>query len=324
MERKRKYAGMVKPAVFAIYNSRTPKPSLPGVKLDENVYVAMRDGIKLAADVYLPQSPGRYPALLSMAPYIKDIQQQPPGWSHSIEAGATGFFVPHGYVHVICQNRGSGLSQGQWNFLDIKEHEDGYDMVEWVANQPWCNGNVGMLGDSYWAWTQYLVAAQRPPHLKCIVPHDGGTDMYRDTFYKGGVFNAGEFANHWIVDVLFQCVWPGSVEGKLPPINLAAELASHPDDGPFYWQRSPWTYLDKINVPVLNCVSPTVLHSCGQLAAHSQLKSAKKLLVEPESGFWAHLHFLTNRSLNEQILRWFDYWLKGIDTGIMNEPSVAI
>lgn len=163
------------------------RPPLPaGVRLDENVYVKMRDGVKIAVDIYRPAAEGRYPALLSMSPYIKEIQQWPPVLTHSIEAGATSFFVSKGYVHVIAQIRGTGFSQGQWNLFDIKEQRDGYDLVEWIAQQPWCDGNVGMHGDSYFAIIQYLVAAQKPPHLKCIVPYDGWTDLYRDFCYQGG------------------------------------------------------------------------------------------------------------------------------------------
>src|SRR5262245_28389844 len=102
------------PAVSLTYPAalvRSPVPP-PGVALDESVRVPMRDGISLAVDVYRPQQTGRYPALLSLSPYSKDIQQQPPHWSHAIESGATGFYVPKGYVHVIAQGRGAGLSQG--------------------------------------------------------------------------------------------------------------------------------------------------------------------------------------------------------------------
>ena len=81
---------------------RSPEPP-PGVALDESVAVTMRDGIRLAVDVYRPLAAGRYPALLSVSPYSKDIQQKPPHWSHAIESGATGFYVPKGYVHVIAQ-----------------------------------------------------------------------------------------------------------------------------------------------------------------------------------------------------------------------------
>jgi len=301
---------------------RGPLPA--GVKLDENVYVTMRDGVKIALDIYRPEADGRYPAILGMAPYIKEIQQQPPSLSHNIEAGATYFFVPKGYVHVIAQVRGTGFSQGQWSLYDIKEQQDGYDLVEWIAQQPWCDGNVGMIGDSYFAMIQYLVAAQQPPHLKCIVPCDGATDIYRDFCYQGGLFNS-RFMDMWLVDTIFQCLWPGPVEGRLPPANLFLNFGENPDDGPYYWERSGWTKLDKIKVPVLSIVPQRgILHCRGQLDGYAQIKAPKKLIVAPQTGFWSHLRYLTNKALNQQMLRWFDYWLKGINTGIMDEPEVAI
>jgi len=105
--------------------------------LQENIRVPMRDGITLAVDVYAPKQGGPYPVLLSLSPYAKDIQQNPPQWSHAIESGATGFYVSHGYIHVIAQGRGCGLSQGQWKWFDEKERTDGYDLIEWIASQPW-------------------------------------------------------------------------------------------------------------------------------------------------------------------------------------------
>jgi predicted acyl esterase len=300
---------------------RGPLPSR--VKLDENIYVTMRDGAKIAIDVYGPEADGPYPGLLSMSPYIKEIQQQPPELSHSIEAGATHFFVPRGYVHVVAQVRGTGLSQGQYNFLDIKEQQDGYDLVEWIAQQPWCDGNVGMLGDSYFAMIQYLVAAQKPPHLKCIVPYDGLTDPYRDFCYQGGLFNRA-FMGSWGSNTVSQCIWPGPVEGKYPPADLIFNWTSQPDDGPYYWERTAWTKLDKIGVPMLGIVPQSSIHARGQLYAYPIIKAPKKLLVAPPAGLFAHVRFLRNEPLHEQILKWFDYWLKGIDTGIMNEPPVTI
>jgi len=314
------------PDTSPLYPEEIVRPPLPPsrVKLDYNVYVTMRDGIKLAVDIYRPEAEGRYPGLLSMSPYIKEIQQQPPELSHSIEAGDTGFFVSMGYVHVIAQIRGSGFSQGQYNYYDIKEQQDGYDLVEWIAQQPWCDGNVGMLGDSYFARIQYLVAAQKPPHLKCIVPYDGATDVYRDTAYKGGIFWGG-FLSMWGADTMSQCIWPGPVEGKLPPANIFADLASHPYDGPYYWERSSWTKHDKIDIPMLSIVTQLNFnHSRGQLDLYSRIKAPKKLIVAPPTGFFSHVHFRFNNPLKEQILKWFDYWLKGIGTGIMDEPPVAI
>ncbi len=306
-------------------NDSIVRPELPpGIKLDANVYVKMRDGVKIAVDVYRPAKEGRYPGILSTSPYIKEIQQQPTELSHSIEAGATQFLVPKGYVHVCAQVRGSGLSQGQFNWYDEVEQRDGAELVEWIAGQPWCNGNVGMLGDSYFARTQWLIAAQRPPHLKCIVPFDGGTDEYRDSRHEGGLIRISWLAE-WGFDTMLQCIWPGPVEGKLPPANLFVNYGNNPDDGPYYWERSGWKKLDRIDVPVLSiAVAQGRTHSRGQLWAYPRTKSPKKLIVAPPLGFHANTFLRRSKAINELILRWYDHWLKGIDTGIMKDPPVAI
>jgi len=315
-----------RPAVDPIYPQaylRSPQPP-PGATLDENVYVDMRDGIRLCVDVYKPQVEGRYPALLSLSPYSKDIQQQPPQWSHAIESGATGFYVSHGYVHVIAQARGAGRSQGEWRWFDDKERTDGYDLIEWIAAQDWCDGNVGMIGDSYWSWSQYFAAAAQPSHLRCICQCDATTDLYRDACYPGGIFNAA-FMNQWIAYHVAMAVWPGPVEGKKPPMNTHWEIVNHPFDGPWWHERSARRYLDKIKVPVMS-IAPQggQMHFRGQLAGYPEITAPKKLLVVPPTGFWSHLRYLTNKALNRQMLRWFDHWLKGTDTGIMAEPEVAI
>jgi predicted acyl esterase len=295
-----------------------------GAVLDEHVYAPMRDGVRLCADVYRPKAAGRYPALLSLSPYSKDIQQQPPQWSHAIESGATAFYVGHGYVHVIAQSRGAGRSQGQWRWFDAKERTDGYDLIEWIARQPWSDGNVGMIGDSYWTWSQYFAAAAQPPHLRCICQCDGTTDLYRDACYPGGIFNAS-FINHWIAYQAAMAAWPGPVEGKEPPINLHWEIVNRPFDDPWWQERSARSWLDRIQTPVLS-IAPQggQMHFRGQLAGYPEIKAPKKLLVVPPTGFWSHLRYLTHPGLNAQMLRWFDHWLKGVDSGIMDEPEVAI
>ncbi len=302
---------------------RSPEPP-PGVSLDENVYVAMRDGVRLAVDVYRPVTDGRYPVLLSLSPYSKDIQQKPPQWSHAIESGATAFYVGNGYIHVIAQGRGAGRSQGQWRWFDDKESTDGYDLIEWIAAQQWCDGNVGMIGDSYWSWSQYAAAIQQPPHLKCICLCDGTTDLYRDACYPGGIYNA-QFINLWIAYHTAMAAWPGPVDGKLPPMNLHYEIVTHPYDGPFWQNRSAITNIERIEVPVMS-IAPQggLMHFRGQLDGYRRMKAPKKLMVVPPTGFWSHLRYLTNLPLNRQMLRWFDHWLKGVDSGIMDEPDVAI
>lgn len=102
-----------------------------------------------------------------------------------------GYIVPRGYAHVIADSRGTGHSEGLYAGVSgiggNLEGKDGYDLVEWVARQPWCDGNVGMIGISYYAVIQVQTAAERPPHLKAIFPFGGAYDTYRMN-YHGGIF----------------------------------------------------------------------------------------------------------------------------------------
>lgn len=136
---------------------------------DDDVEAPMRDGINLLVDVHRPSGPGRYPVLIAASPYPRQIQNlgAPAGF---IEAGASDFFVPRGYVHVIANPRGTGGSGDTYTFSDHQERQDLYDLVEWAAQQPWSDGNVGMIGISYFAGTQMAAAVERPPHLKAIMP----------------------------------------------------------------------------------------------------------------------------------------------------------
>ena len=140
--------------------------------------------LSLLADVHRPAEPGKYPVLVAASPYPRQIQNlgAPAGF---IEAGATDFFVPRGYVHVIANCRGTSGSGGTFGFFDSQERRDMYDLVEWAAQQPWSDGNVGMIGISYFAGTQMEAAVERPPHLKAIMPIAGTFDLYESATHHG-------------------------------------------------------------------------------------------------------------------------------------------
>ena len=174
------------------------------VKVERDVIIPSRDGVPIAADIYYPDSNERFPALVGISPYGKDVQKLPIGdyptdtklMNGGIEGGNSDYIVERGYVHILADSRGSGQSGGAYRVFTQKEFESGYDVIEWAAKQPWCNGNVGLFGMSYFAMIQYGIAALNPPHLKAIFPHDGAADIYRHWAYHGGIMDLG-FAQHW-------------------------------------------------------------------------------------------------------------------------------
>ncbi|MDB6000135.1 MAG: CocE/NonD family hydrolase, partial [Rhizobacter sp.] len=325
------------------------------------VTIVARDGTRLACDVYLPQAPGRYPALLSYSHYGKDLQRitgkraplSPFIGNGGLEAGDSNYFVTRGYVHVIADARGSGDSQGEYCYQGRSEQEDGYDIIEWMAEQDWCDGNCGMLGMSYFAVMQYMVAAQQPPHLKAIVPYEALTDRYRQSVYHGGLLNEG-FWHQWWGHVSVDGMRPLSheylpqdeidrrvallmetpevqrspylhIQLKYPNKNpLLFSWLLEPFDGPFYWERSPYRMFDRIKIPTFLVTRWTswAVHLAGAFEAYAGINAPKKLLImETESRLgplrpWDDHHDL--------LLRWYDHWLKGIDTGFMDEAPIRI
>ena len=328
-------------------------------RVEKNVRVAMRDGVRLCVDIYRPEAGGRFPALLGASPYSKDVQKLPVPESPTdreagnggIEAGDSDYFVSRGYVHVIADARGTGHSEGAYRVYSLKEQQDGHDLVEWMAGEPWCDGNVGMLGSSYFGIYQLLTAAQQPPHLKAIAPVDTATDAYRHRAYHGGILHRS-FISTW---------WEGSlVAHTADQVDLAQEelsrvvaelkerpdiksnprlwkalefpwtnphlfdILTHPFDGPFYWERSAYTKLDRIRIPtfLLGRWSAHYLHLPGSFQAYEGIDTPKRLMITvPESGSGYNRPWHENHDL---LLRWYDHWLKRNDTGLMEEPPVKI
>ena len=179
-------------------------PTYSGMIVEKDVLVPMRDGVKIAIDIYRPETADRLPALLAFSIHNKDLQGPEPAqaslthpawsmlWTGPAEAGDTRFFVSRGYVHVIGNPRGIGKSEsgGSRAF-------DSYDLIEWIAAQPWCDGNVGMVGISGFGAEQFMAAKLNPPHLKAIFPFDprgayGEAGGFRDE-YPGGVIHLFRF-----------------------------------------------------------------------------------------------------------------------------------
>ncbi len=152
-----------------------------------NVMVPMRDGVKLATDVYMPAhggqlAPGRFPVLVSRTPYGK-VGVTAPAGSNEIAR----YFAQRGYVVVVQDCRGRYNSEGTF-YIDVNEGRDGYDTVEWAARQAWSNGKVGTYGASYLAQAQNALAVLRPPHLAAMFVEVGTSNYYQEGAYRGGAF----------------------------------------------------------------------------------------------------------------------------------------
>jgi len=149
-----------------------------------NVMAPMRDGVKLATDIARPKQPGKYPVVLSRTPYGKRIGG---GWG----------FIKAGYAVAVQDVRGRYASEGEF-YPFIHDLDDAYDTIEWLAKQPWCDGNVGMQGGSYVGFTQLAAALTRPPHLRCIMPTVPPADFDRRTLFYGGALRM-ELAQGWLL-----------------------------------------------------------------------------------------------------------------------------
>ena len=188
------------------------------MRVDKDVCIEMTDGVVLSANVFRPAEEGRYPVLLTLGIYGKDVHFKDAyagpwaslktSYPDVDAAGSSGAYlrfempdperwVPAGYVVVTIDARGSGASPGYLDPLSALETRDYYEAIEWAAAQAWSNGKVGLLGISYLAITQWQVAALRPPHLAAICPWEGASDLYRDWSHHGGIF-ANQFPSEWM------------------------------------------------------------------------------------------------------------------------------
>jgi putative CocE/NonD family hydrolase len=332
-----------------------------GITHENNARVPMRDGVTLLADVHRPAAHGRYPALIAASPYPRQMQDlgAPAGF---IEAGATDFWVPRGYVHVIANVRGTGGSGGSFGFFDPQERRDMYDLVEWAAAQPWCDGNVGMIGISYFAMTQLEAAVERPPHLKAIFPVAVTADLYEAATHHGLAsssfitpflsmmgLTSDRSDTFWrrnpVIALARRILNTPTLHQKFATMNgesavtmmrqlLKLPHSAHPWDD--LWLdtmvkhplRDDW-WEDRNLLPLLKDIDIPVYLGCDwenvPLHLPSTFTAWKALADNPNVRMTMLGQFGLTwpwESLHTEALAWYDHWLKDADTGIMDGPPV--
>ena len=263
------------------------------------VMIPLRDGVRLAADLWLPEAPGKYPTILIRTPYLKTMAL--------LKAAELGkYFGSRGYALAVQDTRGRGDSEGQFDFF-FPEGKDGYDTIEWLAAQPWSDGKVGMMGVSYLGTVQWLAAREHPPHLVCIAPTAPAGRWLEELPYQGGAFGH-RWALSWLNGTSGR-TQQGNTEGidweKIlahrplltadsvmgRPMRLYREFLQNPLMAS-YWKRIQFTPEDftRIDIPTLTVTGwydgdqPGAMFYWRGLMANAPARDKHFLLAGP----WTH------------------------------------
>jgi predicted acyl esterase len=303
---------------------REQSPPRYRISSDTDVRIPMRDGIRLAADVFRPAAPGeKFPAVVAVSPYSRQLQRTDVAIGQN-EAGLTEFWVPRGYAHVVVDVRGTNDSEGSWDMFGPIEQQDGGDVIEWVARQPWCNGKVGMVGCSYFGRSQVLISSRaQPPNLTAIFPYDAATDAYRDSFFHGGI-PADGFARSWLANINAYSLSSGRLKDGSGIRQHSQNIFGlrYPFDCEYFQERSSSPRLDQIAIPTYfgSDWEFFALHLRGAFSGWEGVRStSKRMLIGPRPQPFRPL-----AAFHLEALRWYDHWLKGLDTGVMEGPPIQI
>jgi uncharacterized protein len=286
------------------------------IVFEKDVAVTLRDGVTVYVDIFRPAGAEKVPVIVAYSPYGKaqgtsvsvtgifglvGIPNDVVSGLEKFEGPDPAFWCQQGYAICNPDIRGVVDSDGDSVLWDRQDGRDAYDIIEWLAQQEWCSGTVGMSGTSYLAATQWFTAAEQPPHLTAINPWEGVSDVYRDLVMRGGMPDIG-FAG------LLQA---GSFFGKNRKEDILGEVEKYPLMGELWENKIP--DFDKIVVPAYVVASySNTLHAIGTFRAWRRMGSAEKWLRVHNSQEWPDYYDQSNQ---DDLLRFFDHYLKGEDNG---------
>jgi uncharacterized protein len=335
-----------------------------------DVYVSMRDGVRIPVDIYLPDGSGPVPTLLIRTPYVKsapDLQPPapPPPWLGLNPEGRSNSsllrlmkalpamnvlpLIDAGYAVVVGDSRGTGYGEGVYDYYNVHNGPfDGYDTIEWLAAQEWCDGNVGMWGISGSGVLALAAAVTAPPHLKAVVASAHAVDFYHDQWFPGGVYRFEDRVR-----------WALVMQGPLAPLDpgdpaspayedkrrvFAARYArfyermrngesmvdldwattsTQHDEFDEYWR--PYDFTDRLGGITAPTLTTGVLFDhfiAGTTRMFEGLRVPKRLVLAP--GMLDVNGTVGDAGVPELQLRWFDRFLKGLDNGVDHEAAVSL
>lgn len=298
-------------------------------RIENDVPVPMRDGVRLAARVLIPNGPGRFPAVVNLMPYHKDGI-----YSVGYVDAMHRYLSERGYVTVTVDLRGTGASEGLvGDAFGFPERFDGYDLVEWAARQSWSTGAVGMWGLSYGGITALSTACVNPPSLRAIVPIHAATDMYGDYLQSHGCRTAFSPDVHWGIRMAASLALPplSALDGvDAHAMWLQRLTAFHPwvvdwhddaDDAKAWEGRL--TDVSAIRAATYVVGGWRDIFADVAVRTFNELKSPRKLLLGPWKHIFPDLAAVAPIGFSAQMQRWFDRWLKDALNGIDEEPAAA-
>lgn len=300
------------------------------VKEIENLWIPLSDGTKLAARMWIPEDAeqDKVPALLEYLPYRKR------DGTHVRDALTHPYFAGHGYAAIRVDMRGNGDSEGlMFDEYAKQEQDDALDVIAWLAEQPWCNGKVGMFGISWGGFNALQVAARKPPALKAIITICSTDDRYEDdVHYKGGtVINemlgwaatmlsySSRPPDPLIVGDRWREMWMERLKNE--PF-LVIPWLSHPHRDDYWKHGSVCEDFAKVEAPTLVVGGWNDAYSNAVPRLMKGLRTTRKAIIGP----WAHKypHFAVPEpriGFLQEALRWWDQWLKGANSGISRDPD---
>ncbi|KAJ6029759.1 uncharacterized protein N7446_010891 [Penicillium canescens] len=292
---------------------------------EKDVKISLRDGTQIRADIFRPHdAAGSVPGLIAWSPYGKtgrghfrlDVVPGRVGVPVARLSGFEKFEAPdpaewtaRGYAIVNVDSRGVYDSEGDIRWFGSAEGRDGYDVVEQVAKMPWCSGSIALVGNSWLAMAQWFIAAERPPHLKCIAPLEGASDVYRELLCRGGV-----------PQTAFWDYLANLMVGRNQQEDVKAMLEKYPRTNE-YWEDKR-AQISRIDVPVYVLASySTFLHTMGSFRGFEEIQHKNKWLRVHPTQEWYDLY---QPSTNDELQLFFDRYTKDIQNDWEKTPRVRI
>ncbi|GKZ24300.1 hypothetical protein AbraIFM66951_011176 [Aspergillus brasiliensis] len=309
------------------WNGFNAKPIQSDIRIDHDVEIVVRDGARLYVDIYRPaDSTEKVPAVLSWSFYGKKysaldmlpmcvwnccVPRSDLSGLEKFEGLDPATWCPRGYAIVSVDTRGAGNSDGLITVMGSQDAEDGYDVVEAIAKMDWCNGCIGMAGNSALAISQWFIASQQPPSLKAIAPWEGSGDIYREQFCRGGWFSMSNF------DLITNEIVRGPANSGIE--DFEEMYRRSPVSSPFWEDKR--ADMTKVLCPVyIRGSDVSSIHTMGSVRAWLELPHDKKWIRWGSKQEWYELYSCPE-SMDELFI-FFDKYLKGVENDWEKTPKV--